>query len=284
MSMKIKNIVLFITMLMCVLSCERYRKQDVLILYPSWAEGIAITHLADVMLQEKGYTTLLKRIEPGPIFASLSRGDADIYMDAWLPYTHRDYWDRFGHRMDTLGTIFDDGITGLVVPSYVTINSIEELNEHRDQFGGNIYGIASGAGIHTNTERAIVEYDLDYQQISSSETSMLAALRKAASNEEWVVVTGWKPHFMWSMYDLKPLVDPKGVYPIDRITIVSRKGFSEDQPEVASFFNRFKLTESLLNELIDDVESDRDPYVGARLFYQKHKAVLDNQCWAVDEM
>ena len=47
-----------------------------------------------------------------------------------------------------------------------------------------------------NTEKAIKAYNLDYSQISSSETSMITALKKADKNKEWIVITGWKPHFM----------------------------------------------------------------------------------------
>lgn len=273
---RIKQLIVFALIILVLGSCERRRKQDVMILYPNWMEGIAMTHLADVMLRDKGYTTLLKRIEPGPIYAALSRGDADVYMDAWLPYTHQEYWDRFGHRLETLGVVFDDGTTGLVVPEYVEINSITELNDNKSKFGGKIFGIAAGAGIHANTEIAIKEYELEYQQISSSETSMLTALRQAENRKEWIIVTGWKPHFMWFRHKLKTLEDPKGIFPTDEIRIVSRLGFTEEQPEIAAFFKRFVLTNEMLGELINDVESERDPTVGARKFYEKHKTCFDS--------
>jgi glycine betaine/proline transport system substrate-binding protein len=41
---------------------------------------------------------------------------------------------------------------------------------------------------------------------------MVASLDKAIRDKEWIVVTGWKPHFKWSQNDLKYLKDPKGVY------------------------------------------------------------------------
>jgi glycine betaine/proline transport system substrate-binding protein len=58
-------------------------------------------------------------------------------------------------------------------------------------------------------------------------------LRKQ-SDKEWIVVTGWKPHFKWAQHDLKYLKDPKGVYP-KACSIISRRGFQEDQPEAATF-------------------------------------------------
>lgn len=270
---KIGIILLALTMLM---ACERRYKQDVLMLYPNWTDGIAVTYLAKVILEEKGYTVDLKRLEPGPIFAALSRGDADAYMAAWLPYTHEYYWNRFGDRLEVGGVVFDNGISGLVVPTYVDINSIEELNDHKDQFeGGKIYGIGAGAGIHANTERAIKEYGLEYQQVSSSETAMLAATRKAGASNDWIVITGWKPHQMWAMFDLKPLEDPKGIYPTDEITIVTREGFAEDQPEIADFFRHLQLQDDLLAELIDGLADERDPEVPARRFYNKYRDMLE---------
>lgn len=275
------TVIIFLTSLV-FLSCGMQQKHDVSIVYPNWAEGIAMTYLTELVLEQKGYSVELTRLEPGPIYAALSSGDADVYMDAWLPHTHEHYWERFGDKMDVLGVVFDNGITGLVVPTYVDINSIEELNENKDKFeGGKIYGIAAGAGIHGNTEKAIEEYSLEYEQISSSETSMITATRRAMGNEEWIVITGWKPHYMWNMFDLKSLDDPKGVYPVDEIQIVSRKGFATDQPEIAEYFANFKLDDDMIGELIDDASADRDPRVGAKIFYEKHKELLDS--WIVEK-
>lgn len=273
----IKKVLIMALAILSLTACERRKKHDIMLLYPNWAEGIAITHLANHMLQEKGYIVDMKRIEPGPIYAALSRGDADVYMDSWLPHTHKDYWTRFGDRLEVSGVVFDDGITGLVVPTYVDINSIEELNAHKSEFeGGKIYGIAAGAGIHSNTEKAIKEYNLEYEQLTSSETSMITALKKAVANKEWIIITGWKPHYIWTMFDLKPLEDPKGVYPTDEIRIISRKGFTHDQPQIAAFLKKFSMNMNQLGELMNDISKDRDPKVGAKIYYEKHKEQLND--------
>jgi glycine betaine/proline transport system substrate-binding protein len=149
------------------------------------------------------------------------------------PNTHKDYWADYGENLVVLGEAFSEGTTGLVVPAYVTINSIEELNANKDKFKGEIIGIGGGAGIHANTVKAIDLYGLDYEQITSSGPAMVASLDKAIRDKEWIV--GWKPHFKWSQNDLKYLKDPKGVYPKDACTIISRRGFEADQPEAATF-------------------------------------------------
>ena len=51
--------------------------------------------------------------------------------------------------------LFTDAKLGLVVPSYVTIDSITELNDHKDKFGSRIVGIEPGAGLMIHTERIL---------------------------------------------------------------------------------------------------------------------------------
>ena len=60
----------------------------------------------------------------------------DVFLDAWLPNTHKEYWADYGDKLVKLGESFSEGTTGLVVPAYVTINSIEELNANKDKFNG----------------------------------------------------------------------------------------------------------------------------------------------------
>ena len=254
---------------------EQTENKELLIPYPNWAEGIAFTNLAKVVLEERGYDPTIKPIEPGPIYASLSKGDADVFLDAWLPHTHQEYWERYGDQLVKLGESFSNGTTGLVVPTYVEIDSISQLNEYQDRFDSEIIGIGSGAGIHGNTLRAIEAYNLDFKQVTSSGPAMMASLQKAVANDNWIVITGWKPHFMWDDYDLKYLADPKDIYPKDVCAIVARQGFEEDFPELAEFFNNFNLTEEQLYSLMNEIEQGDDTEEAARTWYQNNKELVD---------
>ena len=104
------------------------------------------------------------------------------------------------------------------------INSIEELNEHVDDFGGRIVGIDGGAGIMLATEQAIEDYGLGLELLESSDMAMTAALVDAYMEEEWIVVTGWTPHWKFARYDLKFLEDPRGIYGGAEDSIVARQG------------------------------------------------------------
>lgn len=234
--------------------------QTVKIAYPNWAEGIAMTNLVAAILEEEmGYDVELTQADPGVIYAAVANGDQDLFLDAWLPNTHADYWDEYGDSLENLGTTFGYGVTGLVVPSYVDIDSIEELNGMADELDNKITGIGTGAGISKNTNIAIEEYDLDFVQVNSSGPAMTAALAQAVEQSEPIVITGWKPHWMFGRFDLKVLEDPRGVYPIDGMRKVARPDFTEDMPEVADLLKNFSMTEDqLLSLMLAIDESDDD--------------------------
>jgi len=276
---KLLSIIMTASILLLATACGNSQKSDreeVTILYPNWAEGIALTYLSKVVLEEKGYDVDLINLEPGLIYGELSKENSkgDLFLDAWLPHTHKEYWADYGDKLVKLGEAFSGGTTGLVVPGYVTINSIEELNAHRDRFGGEIIGIGSGAGIHAATLKAIEEYDLDYEQITSSGPAMVASLDKAVKRDEWIVITGWKPHFKWMNFDLKYLEDPKGVYPTDVCAIISRRGFEEDMPEVAAFYRKFNLNEDYLYSLMAAIDEQGEK-TGAASWYETNKEMID---------
>ncbi|MFO8236593.1 MAG: glycine betaine ABC transporter substrate-binding protein [Bacteroidales bacterium] len=261
---------------------DKKEKEQVEILYPNWAEGIAFTNLAQAILQDKGYDIKITPLEPGPIYAAIAKGDADLMLDAWLPFTHEDYWEEYGDDIDSLGASFDNGTTGLVVPDYVDFESIEDLNDHVDELDGKIIGIGSGAGIHRNTEKVIEEYDLDFQQVTSSESAMMASLKRNYDKEEPVVITGWKPHQKWADYDLKYLDDPKDLYPKDVCAIIARKGFRDDHPVLAEFFTNFSLNEDQLYELMEVIDKSDDELEAAKGWYENNKEVVEE--WYPEEM
>jgi glycine betaine/proline transport system substrate-binding protein len=248
------------------------------IAYPNWAEGIAMTYLAKAILEEEmDYDVELTQADPGVIYGAVANNDQDLFLDAWLPHTHEPYWEQYKDDLLDLGPNFAYGVTGLVVPAYMDIDSIEDLNSIKDDLDGQIIGIGTGAGITRNTNKVIEEYDLDLVQVNSSGPAMTAALKDAIDDKRAIVVTGWKPHWKFGRYDLKVLQDPRGIYPIDGCKTIARKDFRKDHPEIAQFLTNFVLTEGHLLDLmlkIDD--SDDDTADVARDWMEDNEALVDS--------
>ena len=275
--MKLAGAVL-LTALLTVACGPKTDEKKIDIAYVNWSEGIAMTNLAKVTLEEQGYRVNLLNAGLAPVFASLSQKKADVFLDAWLPVTMADYITQYGDKLETLGTVYDNARIGLVVPEYVTINSIEELNQVRARFKGEIVGIDAGAGIMKATDKAIPDYGLDYKLLTSSGPAMTASLKKAIDKKEWVVVTGWTPHWMFDRFDLKILADPKGIYGgAEKIQVLAWKGFSEKDPFAARLLSNMHLTDAQISSLMAALE---EPGINetdaARKWLETNRDVVSN--------
>lgn len=253
------------------------KSRKINVAYVNWAEGIAMSNLAKVILEENGYQVNLLNAGVAPIFASMPKGDIDLFMDTWLPITHEVYIDKYGSTLEDLGNNYDDARLGLVVPSYVEINSIEDLNANKEKFDGEIVGIDPGAGLMKATRRAISTYELDYKLLSSSGAAMTATLKKAIDREEWVLVTGWTPHWMFSRFDLKILEDPQKVFgEAEVIKTMARNGFSKDYPKLSQFFRNISFSDEELSSLMEVMTESTNKQKAAKRWAEAHPELIES--------
>jgi glycine betaine/proline transport system substrate-binding protein len=150
------------------------------------------------------------------------------------------------------------------------------MNSVKDNFDSQIVGIDSGAGIMAATERAIDTYGLDFDLRESSGPVMTATLADAIDNDEWVVVTGWAPHWKFARYDLKFLEDPEGVYgAVENIHSIARRNFIIDMPEVAQFFTHFFMSGTELAELMGVIADSNDAEEAARQWKEENMDIVE---------
>ncbi|MDK2940019.1 MAG: glycine betaine/proline transport system substrate-binding protein [Methanolobus sp.] len=229
--------------------------------YVLWDGEIASTNVMKLVLEEAGYDVEIIAVDAGALYQGLADSQFDFTTSAWLPQTQKNYWEQYGDDIDSVAVNLEDCRIGLVVPTYVTIDSIDELNDNKDMFDGEIIGIDPGAGIMSTTETAIENYSLDYELVSSSSAGMTAELKSAIADEEWVVVTLWSPHWAFNSFDLKYLEDPNGVYgEADHVETLARVGLAEDDPELYGIISRFNWThddiQSVMSDLADGVPEE----------------------------
>lgn len=262
----------------CQSTSETQKSAD--LVYVNWAEGIAYTNLAKNVLEEKmGYDVTITSADVGPAYASISNGDQDAFMETWLPVLHSNYIERFEDDIVDLGYVYEGTQSGLVVPAYVEVDSISNLNDYTEQFNGEITGIDAGAGVMQTTQDVIEEYDLNYDLITSSGPAMTAALSSAIENEEYIVVTGWNPHWKFGRWDLKFLKqdDDKMMWETGNIHIMGRQNLEEDKPELAQFLSNMHFTEEQLGGLMLAVqESDQDVSQVTMEWMNEHEELINS--------
>ena len=241
--------------------------KEVSIGYVLWDSEIASTNVLKTVYEQAGYDVELKAVDAGPLYQALADGQVDMSVSSWMPATHAAYWDTYGDDIVMVGKNLQGAKIGLVVPTYVTIDSIDEMNSVADMFDNTITGIEPGAGIMAATETAIEEYDLDYTLLSSSSAAMAAELSDAYAEEKWIVVTGWTPHWKFVRFDLKYLDDPKGIYGGEEyIASLARTGFKGDNPAAYAILERFSWTPSDMESVMLAVEDGATPEEAAQVW------------------
>ncbi|MFO7800939.1 MAG: glycine betaine ABC transporter substrate-binding protein [Desulfovermiculus sp.] len=218
--------------------------------WTAWSSTEANTKLVQAILEDvMGYDVELVMADVGIQYQGVANGDIDFMLMCWLPVTHKAYWDKVADEVVNLGPVFTRAKLGWVVPEYVPedkVSSITDLTDQevRDKLDGKIMGIDPGAGLMQASEKAMQSYDLSdagYELISSSGAGMTAALSRAVKNKEWIVVTGWSPHWKFAKWDLRYIDDPQGVLGgRESASCIARKGFYQDVPtEVFEFLTRY---------------------------------------------
>lgn len=264
----------------CSSEAEGTEKQAVNLAYVEWETEVASTHVVGQVLEDLGYDVTLTPLDNGIMWEALANGEVDGMVSAWLPQTHAPQVEKYKGRIDNLGENLLGGKIGLVVPSYMDVDSIEDLT---DEAGKTITGIEPGANITGTTEKAYEIYpNLEgWTVLSSSSVAMTGALKQAIENKEEIIVTGWSPHWKFNLFDLKYLDDPKGMYGTEEyIGTFARNGFKEDNPEAYSVLDNFHWTPEDIESVMYDIMEGMDPKDAAKKWIEENEAKVAD--WTKD--
>jgi glycine betaine/proline transport system substrate-binding protein len=248
-------------------------KGEIELAYVEWSCATASVNVVKAVLQEKlGYKVEIIPVSAAAMWQAVACGDVDGTTTAWLPVTHAHYMAKMKDKVVDLGSNCDGAGIGLVVPTYVTIDSIAEMNGVADKFDGKIIGIDPGAGVMSKTEKTIEEYGLTkFELMEGTGGIMTAVLKNKIKKKEWVAVTGWTPHWKFARWDLKYLKDPKGIYGgAEEIRTIVRTGLDKDMPEVYRFLDAFHWNLAEIGQVMSWNADGADPYESAKRWIKEN--------------
>ena len=243
-----------------------------------WTENTAIANLTKVILEEElGYDQVLinNRAELNEVYEAVATGELDAFQDVWLP-----------NQQDLLSSVEDDveqlsfsyqGQTeqGITIPSYMDINSLDQLNESEAEV---LVGIEPESVIMQRiSEEVIPAYNLKQKFVEASTDAMLAEIDVRYRNQEEFAFVGWSPHWMNQKYDLTYLEDPKDAFgelnDPARITAIVNEDLPEVDPVATAFMDALILDEEQLNDLESTINEAGEPEEGARQWAQENREV-----------
>ncbi|MED1439266.1 glycine betaine ABC transporter substrate-binding protein [Aeribacillus composti] len=232
------------------------------LVYVEWDTEVASAHVIKKVLEDQGFDVDITPVDNAVMWESVAKGEADGMVAAWLPATHGDLYEQYKDQLEDLGPNLEGAKIGLVVPKYMDIQSIEELDQYADKLNKTITGIEPGAGVVKSAENAVKTYESlkGWQVQTSSSGAMATALGEAYKNKEPIVVTGWSPHWKFAAYDLKFLEDPKGSFgKEEHISTIVRKGLKEDMPKAYKILDQFSWTAEDIEQVMLEISEGSDP-------------------------
>lgn len=92
-----------------------------------WDSERASSGVLKEVMEQKGFNVTVTPVDVAIVFESVANGDADATVAAWLPLTHKEFYEKHQDDMVDLGPNLMGTRIGLTVPAYMDINSIEDL-------------------------------------------------------------------------------------------------------------------------------------------------------------
>jgi glycine betaine/proline transport system substrate-binding protein len=262
---KISLLLVFLMLTFAFSGCgkkDSAQEKDITITFgvTPWTSTVPPTYIAMQILENEGYTVKKTNADVAAVFMGLSRGDVDVFMDAWLPM-HQVYLDKFKGKVTDTAVSYSDARVGWVVPANLEdINSVQDIKGKENLFENKYYGIEEGASA-TKTSREMIEsYGLDMEHVSSSEGGMMAQAIRNINRKKPVVFFGWRPHTMFRKYNLKILDDDKGFFETSTVHVITNSELKKNAPEVYKILSNWSISIGDIEEMISEIEDKkRDP-------------------------
>ena len=306
---KLISIFLLTLGLFMLASCETDEGNTVILGEASWASSIFHNRVAGFIL-EHGFdvTVETQPTETAVMIATLPNGDIDISLELWSDNVPTYGDDIAAGNYVELSTNYDDNTQGLYVPGYLQdnyadfglsapITKVSDLTKSEvvtlfedpnDASKGVIYGGPSSwsATAFLEKKMGLEEYGLDvynFEMINSS-AALAAQIAGAFESNDPIVSYYWEPTSLMGLYDLRLLEDSpysaedfavgRGAFPTVDVNVVSRPGFTEDFPEVSTFFSNYKTSSALTNQGLGYMEENEATAEEAAIWF-----LQQNDAW-----
>jgi glycine betaine/proline transport system substrate-binding protein len=233
-----------------------------------------------------GHTVQVREGPHPEMYPLLAGGELQLFADSWLPGGHGTYWEQIRDRVVEVGTLFNGARFFWAVPGHVPADLVSSLSDLVEpevlarMATLVVQGTTPGAGLTMRSQQLVREYGLDEAGWSHEIGDLQAIIRTVDTRiaaGDWFVTPLWQPQYLNEVHDLRPLDDPRGVFPPpDRASLVAhRESFDRIPAHTRDVLARIRFTVADVNAMDGAVNLDgRDPLSAARDWMDHHADVV----------
>jgi glycine betaine/proline transport system substrate-binding protein len=262
--------------------CDKVTFSDV-----GWTDITATTAATTTVLGALGYETDIKVLSVPVTYASMAKGDIDVFLGNWMPTMEGDIAAyREAKTVDTVRANLQGAKYTLAVNKAAAdmgIKDFADIAAHKDALEGKIYGIEPG----NDGNRLILDmiagdaFGLKgFEVVESSEQGMLAQVARAEKKGEPVVFLGWEPHPMNANFAMSYLTGGDDFFGPDfggaTVYTNTRAGYVAECANVGKLLENLEFSLQMENEIMGAILNDgEDPNKAAAAWLKANPAALD---------
>lgn len=106
---------------------EEVNGEEIELSYVEWDTEIGSTNVIKKVLEDLGFEVKITPLDMAVMWESVATGETDGMVAAWLPVSQGELYEKHKDDVENLGVNLEGVKIGLVVPDYMNIDSIEEL-------------------------------------------------------------------------------------------------------------------------------------------------------------
>ena len=252
---------------------------------PGWTDIGATNGVATTVLEGLGYKTNITLLGVPIGFESMKNGEIDVFMGNWMP-AQQGFIDKYKADIDIVRVNLEGAKFTLAVPTYAYnagVKDFADLSTHAGDFSQKIYGIEAGAPANQKLQSMIDtgEFGLNgWNLVESGEQAMLSQVSRSVKRDKFIVFLAWEPHPMNVNYDIRYLTGGDKYFGPNlggaTIYTLTRKGYSDDCPNVGKLLGNMAFSLKMENEIIGAVLNDgQKAEVAAKAWLSQNPGVLD---------
>lgn len=236
-----------------------------------------------VIAKDLGYKVHTSLYSEEIIYAGMKDKKIDIFLDDWHPSMNgitKPYVEH--HQIEMIGPDLSGAKYTLAVPEYLFkagLKNFSDIHKFGKQLNYKIYGIAPGADGNKFIQNMINDkgYGLsNFHLVQSSESGMLAEVRRRYDHKKAVVFLAWEPDAMNVEFKIHYLSGGKKYFGPNEgasdVYINTWQGYSQKCKNIGRILHHFNLTTADENGMIYKIQvKGEKPVTVAEDWIRHHK-------------
>jgi glycine betaine/proline transport system substrate-binding protein len=191
-------------------------------------------NVVQIVLERLGHNVAMEKGSHAEIYPRLGAGEVDLFVAAWLPHAHAQYWDAYKDSTVKVVALYDDARLFWAVPDYVPaaeVKGVADLArpEIAAKMQKEVRGPGADSGLMIGSKRIFAEYGLEqagYQLLPGKPADWIANFNDNVAARRWFVMPLWQPQYLNRAHKLRILEEPKKLLgESDTAWLVAHKDF-----------------------------------------------------------